>query len=61
MRSQHESKIGFVYGILLIIILAIVIIFLLCDFNILPINTCTKINKIVVEITKFVNDFLGIK
>lgn len=58
MRSEHESKIAYVYGILLIIILIIVVVFLLCDANILAVKYCTHINKWVDILTIKINHLL---
>lgn len=55
MRSEYESRISYVYGLLLITILTIVVIFLLCDFNILPKSWCQTINNLVEFLTEKIN------
>lgn len=61
MSTTSESKIAYVYGIFLILFLVIVVIFLLCDFNVLPDNICSEVNYYNQILTKAVNNFLGLK
>jgi len=60
MRSSHESKIAYVYGLLLVIVLVLVILFLLCDLKILSSNICSNFNEIFNSLTEKVNSWLAI-
>jgi len=61
MHGNWENKTGYVYGSLLLIILTVPVIFLMCDFDILPAEWCRRINLFNNSLTLKVNEFLGIK
>ena len=60
MITESESKMGYVYGLFLITFLILVIVFLLCDFKVLPQDTCGEINGGVTKLSDWVNGLLGI-
>lgn len=57
MISGYESKIGYIYGVFIILLLAAVVSFLLCDLKVLPEGICTVVNDFENSITQIVNSW----
>ena len=61
MRSEYESKFGYIYGIVLILVLGLVAAYILCDFNtVIPKKWCINLNSYTIQLTEWVNGVLGI-
>lgn len=61
MISERESKIGYVYALFMIILLLIVVLFLLCDLDIVGSGICENFNNIIDSLSDKVNSFVGFK
>lgn len=59
MRSATEIKAAYAYGVFLVLILGMVTVFLLCDFQVLPAGICKKVETGVKTIGKGVNRLTG--
>ena len=57
MPNYSETKMGYVYGILMMLILGVVVLFLLCDFEVLPEEICIKVNQFETTVTQKINDW----
>ena len=60
MPKNYESKAGTLYSIVMIIIIAVVVLYLLCDFEVLPPDYCAVIEGFSSKLTDKVNNILGI-
>jgi len=58
---QYENRIGYLYGILLLIILFLVVLFVSCDLDALSEKNCTDFQGFVDQLTQKVNSQLNLK
>lgn len=59
MPNYFETKVGYVYGVFMMIILGVVVLFLLCDFKVLPEEICSHVNSFESTLTQKINDLFS--